>query len=516
MNKHLAWGLALALGLVGRAVWAGDLVVGPITRMSGEVQELSPAREAAPSDPGPLRVFSPGTLSKSSPAAVSGQRMLPPAVPLRSPAPGALKRSDSTAVPPGMAPPAPATTPTPPGPAAGSATTPGPDQAPMFGPVQGPVCSDCSGCCEGLFCPGKCCLGGNFVYGSAEYLLWFFKRDDAPPLVTNATTLVGTPGALGNPGTVILFAGNDLATGVHNGARFTGGIWLFEDLGVEGSFFFLPSRGVHFFAGSDGVPTLYRPFFRVNPIALPGGGVIPAGEDAEIVAEPGVLRGQVTVDTASKLWGAEANLRKRLCCHPWYRFEVLGGFRYLNLEERLSIEEGLTIPSGPGAGNTFFVKDRFLTDNNFYGGQIGALAEVKLLMFVLGVNAKVAFGAIDQDVEVQGFTQFNGGPAQPGGLLALPTNIGRRSDTRFAVIPEVGVNLGLQLGPNLRVFTGYNFLAISSVVRPGEQIDRVINTTQLPSPTGPNPVVGEPRPRPLFERDSFWAQGINFGLMVSF
>ena len=54
-----------------------------------------------------------------------------------------------------------------------------------------------------------------------------------------------------------------------------------------------------------------------------------------------------------------------------------------------------------------------------------------------------------------------------------------------------------------------NFLFLSNVARPGNQIDRTVNTTQL---FGTPPVVGPARPAPLFNQSDFWAQGVNVGL----
>ena len=45
-------------------------------------------------------------------------------------------------------------------------------------------------------------------------------------------------------------------------------------------------------------------------------------------------------------------------------------------------------------------------------------------------------------------------------------------------------------------------------MRPGEQIDRTVNTNQLP------PAVGGGPARPMFQNNAtdFWAQGVNFGV----
>ena len=78
-----------------------------------------------------------------------------------------------------------------------------------------------------------------------------------------------------------------------------------------------------------------------------------------------------------------------------------------------------------------------------------------------------------------------------GGLLALPgANIGRYTQSKFAVVPEAGVKIGYHLTPNLRLAVGYNFLYLSSVLRPGDQIDTGLDVTRIPN----FPLPGDYRP----------------------
>jgi hypothetical protein len=367
----------------------------------------------------------------------------------------------------------------------------------------------------------ECCLGsGHRLYVNAEYLLWWLKKDNAPPLVTTTNCLQPTLGALD---TVVLFGGANLDHSVRQGGRWTAGYWLDDDqhLGVEGSFFGLLSHGVHFDAVSNGQVPLFRPFFRINTLPPANGKPAqPPCEDSQLVAFPNKVAGSVRVDTSSTLWGAEANLRHRLCCGSWYRIDLLGGFRYLSLEEKLGIEESLLTLKGVKSplvpGETIQLNDSFQTANHFYGGQVGALTRLNWGGCVLDLKTKVALGATTEVVNVQGSTQFSGNSPQPGGLLAQATNIGRHSTSRFSVVPEVGVHLGYQVTDNLLVYAGYDFLYWSSVVRPGEQIDRVVNTTQLPSANHTNPVVGAPRPLLPFTANSFWVQGASVGLELQY
>jgi Putative beta barrel porin-7 (BBP7) len=92
------------------------------------------------------------------------------------------------------------------------------------------------------------------------------------------------------------------------------------------------------------------------------------------------------------------------------------------------------------------------------------------------------------------------------------------------------VNVGFKLTDWMNFRVGYTFLYISDVVRPGAQIDRNINsnTQPLTGPTVFDPVTGAPigtafsavsapaRPQFTFQRDEFWAQGVNFGLEFKF
>ena len=112
------------------------------------------------------------------------------------------------------------------------------------------------------------------------------------------------------------------------------------------------------------------------------------------------------------------------------------------------------------------------------------------------------------------------GPTEtfPGGYFALPTNIGHHTRTVFAVVPEVGLNVGYRITPWASVFVGYTFLYANDVVRPGNQINRNINPTQSVSWGGGkflNPQ-GPAEPSFKFNSSDFWAQGINVGLDFRF
>ena len=92
------------------------------------------------------------------------------------------------------------------------------------------------------------------------------------------------------------------------------------------------------------------------------------------------------------------------------------------------------------------------------------------------------------------------------------SNIGIRSKDRFAVVPEVGINVGYDVTPRLRVFGGYSFLFWSNVARPGQQIDRTLDENRIPDFPAAPPVTAV-RPSSGVTSESIWIQGVSFGIL---
>jgi hypothetical protein len=162
------------------------------------------------------------------------------------------------------------------------------------------------------------------------------------------------------------------------------------------------------------------------------------------------------------------------------------------------------------------VSDSFDTHNQFYGGQVGLDGEYYLGRFFLGLRGKVALGDTHETLNINGSQMITDAQGNlhvfRGGLLALQSNIGHFTRDRFAVVPEVGLTVGCQLTDQLRFTVGYNLLYWSEVIRPGEQIDRVIDETLIPNFGARHPPAGQNRPMVLFKQSDYWAQGLTFGL----
>jgi hypothetical protein len=347
-------------------------------------------------------------------------------------------------------------------------------------------------------------------YLTAEYLLWWARSDRVPVLAT--TSAPADFGFLGNPTTQVLFGGNSLSRDPYSGARVTAGLAI-DGCGhkaIEVSGFIMGDQAARFMANSAQFPVIVRPFFNLNQNI----------EFGQLVAFPGVSTGNLQINAPSRFWGAEANLRCNLLCDCGYKLDALAGFRYLDLKESIASQEniqGLGGAPAPFTNARTTVDDLFATHNQFYGGQVGLDSELRRGRWSLGLLGKVGLGNTHQRLTIAGSEQIISptGTVQNfnGGLLALPTNIGQFSRDRFSVVPEIGVNLGYQVTDHMRVFVGYNFLYWSNVIRPGDQIDRVLDITQIPNFNNMNlPPTGQNRPMVPFKETDFWVQGLNVGI----
>ena len=350
---------------------------------------------------------------------------------------------------------------------------------------------------------------------SFEYLKWQMKGVTLFPLVTAAPA--GSPGTLDDAATTVLYGGPDVLKDWQSGFRFRAGMW-FEDgtSGVDFSYFALGQVEDSFVASSSGNPGLFRPFFNTALNA----------EDAQLVAfiDPvagPVLAGAVAVHNESELMGLELNYRSGWSTGSMGgRIDALCGYRYLHLRDAISINSTLTTRAAAGAapaGTRIFSGDEFETENQFHGLQVGLVGEWQFGQMTFGLRGTVGAGVTMQSVDINGasgsVTPTGTTVTAPGGLLALPTNIGTYDQSRFSIASELGVTVGYQVMDNVRVFAGYNVLYWSNVVRAGEQLNRFVNPNFIPDPTtGTSARTGTPSPLFRFRDESFFAHGCMLGV----
>jgi hypothetical protein len=344
----------------------------------------------------------------------------------------------------------------------------------------------------------------------AEYLLWWIKNSNIPPLLTTGSATDLSPGSLDSPRTSILFGGGGQDNKNRSGGRFFAGWWLSDEdsLGLEAGYFFLGPRASGAFESSPGNPVRARPFFNVNS----------GMQDSSLVAYPGLVSGSVHIQAPSFLQGADANLVSVVGQMNRLRLEAFLGFRYLNLGEGLHIDENdvVSAVSPQLPGQPISISDRFDCQNNFFGGQLGARADFRWKRCTLNILAKVALGETYETVSIHGSTQIGAQPIVSEGFLALASNSGRFNHSGFAVVPEVNVSIGFQITEYLRAFAGYSFLYWSQVARPGDQVDLGLNENLVPTSTTFGTGGGPARPAFAFHTTDFWAHGINLGLEFRF
>src|SRR5262249_29953378 len=173
----------------------------------------------------------------------------------------------------------------------------------------------------------------------------------------------------------------------------------------------------------------------------------------------------------------------------------------------------------PFAGNRIDVFDSFTTHNRFYGAQVGINSKwwVESLMIVEG-TFKLAVGETSEDLNVAGAqvrTFANGTTATSvGGLLALPSNIGHHPHSQFAQVPELDFSLAYPIINHVTISAGFSALYWSRILRPGQQVDRAIDITQIPNFPGAAGAVptGLASPSVPFQQSDLWLLGIRIGL----
>lgn len=356
---------------------------------------------------------------------------------------------------------------------------------------------------------------------TGDYLNWWMKGNYLPPLVT--TSPLGTDqtlaGVLGQPNTSILFGNERVNTDMRNGARIQAGCWLVdgEFIGIESHYYALATETTRYSADSNfsadpNSQILARPFY--NLALQEQDSLVLAYPDFLIVGIPTTLNGDVDISSASNVQSAGLGLRHLL--HIDFvrdqRLMVNGGYRFFRLDEDLRINSDIRPDGGIFLPGTVFSSyDSFVTHNQFHGGYVGLLHDWRKGRFSLKSQVQLAMGNMHEVVEINGQqTIFDGISTTTieGGLLAQPSNIGKHTRDQFVLIPEVEFTFGFQVTSWLRTTVGYNFTYVTRVLRPGNEVDLVIN----PNQPGADPA----RPEVRFNGTDLWLQGITSGAEIRF
>ncbi len=350
-------------------------------------------------------------------------------------------------------------------------------------------------------------ITGPNGYASVDYAMWWYTPMNSVPLISTVPTAfaVATP----PPGVTQTYfpVGNRISFNKADGVRLNAGLnW--QRWGVDFSGFVLERR-----SKASGLFNAAVPEAVGQTYTSAGTG----GQTVLYASLPNQYIGGVRVATESQIWGAEANVR-----HAFYVFltdstDILTGLRYFALQESVTMNSPSFFPNG----TSLSVTDSFRTQNSFYGWQVGFNKRVGGYNkgWGLDVTTKTGIGGIRQQVDVVGSNTFTapGFPpdTEPGGLYARGLNLGRYTRTRFGVMQDLDIRVTYNLGPSVQLFAGYTLFYLSSVMRPTEAIDPVVNDGDIRYIANTTPSVLN-RPNFIWKGTGFVVQGITMGFRLQY
>ncbi|MCA9033928.1 MAG: BBP7 family outer membrane beta-barrel protein [Planctomycetaceae bacterium] len=171
-----------------------------------------------------------------------------------------------------------------------------------------------------------------------------------------------------------------------------------------------------------------------------------------------VIDKSIEVSMSSQIWGAEASLlTEAYLPGEGFKWQWLGGFRYLNLDEAWNLDGRYD------AGGT--VTERVTrvisnTSNHVYGPEVGGRASIVSRWMTLSVTPRIAFALNDNSAAVTSD--------------ALGTGIATRytkSEVDFTTVTQVSFAGEVHLNPHFSLFGGYDFMWMPRITRPYENIN---------------------------------------------
>ncbi len=356
-----------------------------------------------------------------------------------------------------------------------------------------------------------------YFWFDTRYLFGWFKKDRTQPLVTSGPVGSAFPGTLDDPRTTVLYDGQRLHDQPYMGGQFAFGAWFDECqyCGGELEYFFFASQDTGSSAtanGFPGTPGLYQPFF--NPLT--------GAEDVFTVAQPGDASGIIRITSRSDVNAAGGHFLFSFCRGMTFRCDALAGVRWLGLSEDLTMESNVRQFGTPNRlPNDVGILDHFGTRTDFIGGDFGFKSHWVNNCWSWDLLTRVAIGGNHQIIRGDGFTgvtQF-GFPTQfvHLGRYIGPANSGVFGNDTFAVVPEVGISVAYQPTCWFKLKLGYNWMYWTNVIRPGAQVDRVINPIGVPTRREFQSDIYEPqRPGVAFNQTDIWLQAITLGVEFTF
>jgi hypothetical protein len=345
---------------------------------------------------------------------------------------------------------------------------------------------------------------GPMFWAQADALFWRAKGGLVPPLVVGVYTSANPP-LPADPRMAFPVSDDRINGDVQSGYRLRGGMWLDKPhgTGVEATYTnFLHASDRSIFLGNSNV-ILARPFVDTvqrTPALF------------QLSNSSAGFQGVAAVGTTFNADGFELNMLRRGPAMIGDEMHWVLGLRYWTLEESLAVE---TASQGGGLQVSAF--DSFATRNRFFGPQVGGDWHWDRGRLSIDLTMKMAVGGMWEEAAIDGGSTVvlpSGARVdRTGGLLALRSNVGDYDRTKLALIRDTSLSLGYCIAPNVQLRLGYDFVWVTNVLRPGQQIDLGVNPTYLPFSSAP---AGYPRPWYKFDGELFWMHGLSLGLSAQF
>lgn len=352
-------------------------------------------------------------------------------------------------------------------------------------------------------------IGGLRI--DVEYLTMWTTGANLPPLVSTSPIGTARPdaGVLGTTGARTIFGGEAFGASDRPGTRLTIDMGINEEFAIIASgVYFGADPSDHFFASSDGSTILARPFTNSQTFT----------NDSELVAFPNVLAGSVEVSGSSEGYLGDIGLRRKFLSGSRGQLFGLMTYRHLGFTDSVGITEDLESIDLGGVvplGTTFLVRDRFEASNYFNGLAMGGGITTSNSDWLLEFRSLLSLGSLDRRMAINGSTEVTVPSISPtttvGGLLAQGTNIANYKSSTFVISPEFRLTAHRRITKSVSAAFGYTVLVMPEVWRAGNNVDPVVNTSQV----GGGVLAGNARPSFTSNDSTLVMQGLTLGLSAN-
>ena len=197
---------------------------------------------------------------------------------------------------------------------------------------------------------------------------------------------------------------------------------------------------------------------------------------------------------SSKMWGSELIfLTDRYVPGEGFGFQWLGGLRYTSLDEAYNIN-GSYEGDAAAADRTANINSSVI--NNLYGPQAGARFSANTRWFTLSATPRIMMGLNDTTASVS------------SNITGTPASSFETRSVNFGTVTQVNLLAELHLNTNFSVYGGYDFMWLTQVSRP----DQNIYYNSIPSATtGFTPDI-----RQDVQYSNFAANGFSFGAVFRY